>query len=532
MGLTEALLLDPYRMDTWVAYRTDGITGSGTQSDPFDGSTQTKFDALMNGFGTYTCVHLGPGTFQTNGYNDVNPSAGWQPKAGMKIVGSGIDVTTLQVIGSATNTNCYAIGHQLSTGGGPNFMDFFEVSDLTVDCHLSGFSGTTACGAVRVMGNHAKVRRVKAINWGTKGLPCLVIAVITADLGSGARWVEDCGIEDCIALQPDGSTVGPVRIFHAGGASEQGTASDPTVYGVAPYIRNCFADAGPTPPFTIEIGALSMSWSKAGVIEGNQIHNMRYGVFQEQKSAEDILIRNNWFKNVYKGIFVGAEYVTGGSGTLTLVAPTATVGVSNTFQAGDFAFIASAGTPYDGLVVKMVSATTSNFAFNTSITTPTSASISAIDKISGITNLIIEGNVVELATATAGELIGIHAKDWWGTANPHQDATYPAYVFGTVIIRDNKIRYLDGLNDPSYVGYGMQINGAGDLLVRNNVVDSASTIAHTIQNTRCGAVVYFNNLTASGTLIQGWNDDNSTSYEELTTLADFALVMSLFNRKS
>jgi len=48
MGLLEALLLDSYRMDVWVAYRTDGVAGSGTQSDPFDGSTQAKFDALMN----------------------------------------------------------------------------------------------------------------------------------------------------------------------------------------------------------------------------------------------------------------------------------------------------------------------------------------------------------------------------------------------------------------------------------------------------------------------------------------------------
>jgi hypothetical protein len=48
MSLLEALLLDSYRMNLWVAYRTDGVASSGTQSDPFDGSTQTKFDALMN----------------------------------------------------------------------------------------------------------------------------------------------------------------------------------------------------------------------------------------------------------------------------------------------------------------------------------------------------------------------------------------------------------------------------------------------------------------------------------------------------
>jgi hypothetical protein len=43
MSLLEALLLDSYRMNVWIAYRTDGVAGSGTQSDPFDGSTQAKF---------------------------------------------------------------------------------------------------------------------------------------------------------------------------------------------------------------------------------------------------------------------------------------------------------------------------------------------------------------------------------------------------------------------------------------------------------------------------------------------------------
>ena len=48
MSLLDALLLDSYRMNLWIACRTDRVGGSGTQSDPFDGSTQAKFDALMN----------------------------------------------------------------------------------------------------------------------------------------------------------------------------------------------------------------------------------------------------------------------------------------------------------------------------------------------------------------------------------------------------------------------------------------------------------------------------------------------------
>ena len=40
MSLFDALLLEPYLdpRDVWIARRTDGQRGSGTQSDPFDGS--------------------------------------------------------------------------------------------------------------------------------------------------------------------------------------------------------------------------------------------------------------------------------------------------------------------------------------------------------------------------------------------------------------------------------------------------------------------------------------------------------------
>src|SRR6266853_2973868 len=39
MSLLDALLLDPTPFDVWIALRTDGAKGSGTQSDPYDGST-------------------------------------------------------------------------------------------------------------------------------------------------------------------------------------------------------------------------------------------------------------------------------------------------------------------------------------------------------------------------------------------------------------------------------------------------------------------------------------------------------------
>jgi hypothetical protein len=102
MSLLEALLLDPVRINVWIAKRGDGIAGSGTQTDPFDGSTLAKFDALMSGMAVNTCVHLGPGEFETAGYYNGLSGSGWQAKSGMRIVGSGIDVTTLKLVSAAT----------------------------------------------------------------------------------------------------------------------------------------------------------------------------------------------------------------------------------------------------------------------------------------------------------------------------------------------------------------------------------------------------------------------------------------------
>ena len=39
MSLIDALLLDPAPFEVWIACRTDGLKGSGTASDPYDGST-------------------------------------------------------------------------------------------------------------------------------------------------------------------------------------------------------------------------------------------------------------------------------------------------------------------------------------------------------------------------------------------------------------------------------------------------------------------------------------------------------------
>jgi hypothetical protein len=244
---------------------------------PYGANTASEFDTLMNSLPANTRVHLSPGVFKTNGYCDQAPTAGWQPKT-MKIIGAGVDMTTLQleVVNPPANAQYFAIGHPLASGTPDTspLLDYFEVSDLTIDCNLTAGSPAIACGAVRIKGNHCRVRRVKAINWGTKGPACFVLAVITADPDAAAPEIFDAGIEDCIAVSPYASTLGPVTVLHAGGKEYTNTYLED--FGRAPYIRNCFVDGGSV-PLTVDMRGLSMGSCRSGIVEGNQIHNVRYG---------------------------------------------------------------------------------------------------------------------------------------------------------------------------------------------------------------------------------------------------------------
>jgi hypothetical protein len=70
----------------------------------------------MSGMVVNTCVHLGPGEFETAGFFDGATGPDWKAKSGMRIVGSGIDVTTLKLVnGAASDQRVYAVAARLRT---------------------------------------------------------------------------------------------------------------------------------------------------------------------------------------------------------------------------------------------------------------------------------------------------------------------------------------------------------------------------------------------------------------------------------
>jgi hypothetical protein len=101
----------------------------------------------------------------------------------------------------------------------------------------------------------------------------------------------------------------------------------------------------------------------------------------------------------------------------------------------------------------------------------------------------------------------------------------PDHVHGDILVRGNKIGYLDGQFDPGYEGSGIQIDGAKNVIVSDNVVECAPL--NPLQDFRCGAVTYFNNKTPAGALIQGYNGVEQTKYSELETEAEDTLLLTL-----
>jgi len=415
--------------------------------DPYDGSTATKFDTLMSGASVpaNSCVHLGPGIFDTAGYYDGLSGSGFQAKTGWRIVGSGIDVTTLRLVTPATTQRVYAIAHALSS----STVDSFEVSDLTIDCNFVPAQGTSwAAGAVRVMGNHSRVVRVKVINWGNKntGTPGFVIAMLTGDPSNGVTGVLNCGIEEGIAVDPHASAAGPVTVLHVGGKESASNIEE--AFGIGPYIRNCFVDCGQTTDFTKDFRGLSMAWCKGGVVEGNQVHNTRYGgPYQTATGAQDLAVRNCVYRNVYKG-------------------------------------------PYWSMSAQ------------------------------GVQRLLVEGNSIEVATAAPNTEYAIQLDS---TAVP------PTYVHGNIIIRDNRVRYVDS---GSGNGNGIRVYNAKNLLVRENVLDlSQAPPPYPLNCKNCGSVGYFENRTPAGVLLRGYNENNTTSYNELETEADEAFILGFIRKR-
>jgi hypothetical protein len=283
-----------------------------------------------------------------------------------------------------------------------------------------------------------------------------------------------------------------------------------------------------------------MDWCRGGVVEGNHVYNADIGgpfcdggtQYQDSRSIKDLIVRNNFYKNVARGPWwqLGglAGAATAGfyerSGN-TLTCDSLTAANMSGWAVGDRVRIDfdTAGSVYDGTYViqSLGSAEITVTTPNTS--GPLGGSLSAVQKVFGIGRAIVEGNVVELAPGVAdfrAILVEDHNSGAWPGA--------PDFTHGDIIIRNNKIRYNDGVPPPATTDPLIEVQGAKHLHVTNNIVDSGN--AQALQNLRCGAATYFNNQTPAGVLIQGYDSGLGIKYSELATEAEDAFVLAFLEK--
>jgi hypothetical protein len=307
--LTEGLLITVARQDVYIAVRTDGAVGSGTVDDPWDGSTAAKFDDIMaNKVSGGMTIHLGPGTFETNGFN-LGTGAGWKPKSGQRILGTGMNQTTLKLANNAAN------GASLVLVGNKNDTDYlygFEVSDLTLDCNLGNQQANSTAGAIALTGRNVYLLRLRAINWGTTatGGSAAAISLVRGHLNNPLP-PKDCVLAACQVDPPLGVALN--RSFTCVELVSDVPATGSVMrYHEACVVRECLLDAGTASP-EYETRGLVIRGALGAIVERNRILNCTYGGPYELESSmpatefyrnKDLVVWGNYYYNVLFGVWL------------------------------------------------------------------------------------------------------------------------------------------------------------------------------------------------------------------------------------
>jgi len=237
----------------------------GTSNNPFNGSTQYKFDTAMNWIPAHSIIHIMPGTYQTKGLY-----GGYSIKTGQKLAGSGMDVTILK----------FPLG--LRVGGSGAVMigcnqpvTDSEVCDLTCDCNRSNRFDTYS--GVELAGTHNAVRRVKVINCAHFG-------------GNTEAWGIELSDFAPMVVKSEGNIIEQCEVSHfnyAGG----GGISAITISDGSGIIRSnrVILDGGSF--------GLNGSWNHDVLIEGNFVEAAVSGLHGDTGGSTNVIVIHNTFKD-------------------------------------------------------------------------------------------------------------------------------------------------------------------------------------------------------------------------------------------
>lgn len=185
--------------DVYLAIRTDGKPGSGTQADPLDASSAPKYDALLARFTSNTTFHYAAGTYQTTGWHYLRAQTAGP---GCIHLGAGVDQTVVQLVGAVTLPDGIIFGVDYY-----RTCDGFQVQNMTLDVNATQnpmWSGATGSfGAISLQGNNILISNCKIINFGTSraGCECFPVFIYPGPAFAG-RTFTNIQVQNCTFTNP------------------------------------------------------------------------------------------------------------------------------------------------------------------------------------------------------------------------------------------------------------------------------------------------------------------------------------------
>jgi hypothetical protein len=201
----------------WIAPRTDGQSGGGTNLDPYNGSTAARLTALMNNvIPVNTVVHFVAGNYHVSNL---------APKAGVKLLGAGKDMTNFIWDGTGGTTNASMI---ISWGG----ADGASVSDLTLNGQQDIW-GATPMAVVFFDSNNVTIRNVRATNFKGGANEAFPVMQFAESISVTGALIENCEVDHFVSGSGGATLLG---FGHGGSGSD---ANHITGIAQNNYIHDC-----------------------------------------------------------------------------------------------------------------------------------------------------------------------------------------------------------------------------------------------------------------------------------------------------
>jgi hypothetical protein len=292
----------------YIAIRTDGLPGIGTQTDPYNGSTPAKFDALMNSF-QYTPnlgIHLvGPGPFRTYAGHT------WFVHSGWVISGDGMNSTTIQMVGSAAglhyDVDVFKSDAKLST-------DNVTIRNLTIDCNWAELSKTASTGP----GGEKSIKTGGVLLWGSNNLIDHVRCInsygsFEVGMEESTIWLAasrfadstNNAIQYCRVESPQGTHMSPFGLTGGNSTLSYLMTNSKVIGCTAVGVNNGLGSTFSNHVVGFDTGGVNMANVKNVTIDGNTFIDCQSAAYIDIGSCDGLTVTNNTVIRGWDGVGIG-----------------------------------------------------------------------------------------------------------------------------------------------------------------------------------------------------------------------------------